>query len=456
MTSIASAPSLVVGNPRGPNVVHLMLQVTPGNSGPALAALSKLEVSFGVRAENQNCVSVGLSFTGLAALNLPERYQRVFLRLAPAFRDGAWQRSRRLGDDVGNWRRGFHPDYAHVLVSWHGDEPWLSTAVGAFLAKWPRSGVPDGFNRFDGHRLGAPAGQAGEWVHFGYRDGISEIVIAGMNSAALDQRPHATGELLLGHPNDIGSNRFALTRARDKARQFFHGGSFGAFRPMEQNVHAFDQQVTSWLAQLSKQLPGKGVTRDFVKAKLCGRWPDGRTIAPDDFKPAGNSFAFDAKLADDPDGYGCPFGAHSRRMNAPSLDNAQGLPRPLQRRSMPFGTAAWDVGAAANGEERGLLGHFFCASLETQFEHLLGQWASNVPLGFQSGGRARDPLIGPHEDSAAGLTVPLRNLPSQTLSGMQPWTVALGTMYAWYPAADAWQDILDQNYAPVEDEEPWV
>ncbi len=460
MASIDTAPSLAVSRPAGPAVTHLLIQVPPRRGAAVLAALRTLPVSFGLPAMGTCFVSVGMSFEGLVALGLPERYQRVFLRLAPAFHEGAPLRSRRLGDGgpnaVANWCDAFRQDRAHVLVSWHGSEQDARLGVDAFRKTLSDSQCPAGIAEFNGMRLQPPGNAVGDWVHFGYRDGISELVIDGMSKAAPDPRDHATGELLLGYPNDSGSNRFALTRLRDKPRRFFQGGSFGVFRPMAQDIVAFEKEVGRWQKQLAPVGPEFKVSRAFVKAKLGGRWPDGRTIVPGTFEPTGNEFHLAKALAGDRNGLGCPFGAHVRRMRSPDRGDGLVIPRPLQRRGVPFGPADWSESPKPDGVPRGLLGHFFCASIETQFEHLLGQWAARAPLDFPPDDCARDPLIGPHEDPVAALRVPIDRRPVQHLGGMQHWTTTLGTLYAWYPEQAAWQAVLDQDYVPIEDEEPWL
>jgi hypothetical protein len=462
MGLINDAPSLVVGQAAGEHVLHLVLRVPPARGAAALALLRTLPVAFGVPTPGTpNMVSVGMSHDGLRALGLPERYLRVFHRLAPAFKEGARRQSQRIGDAgpnaLANWAAIFRDAEPHLLISWHGHAPWLRSSWRSFYRQWLRQVDPAPARAaFKGARLGAPPNQTGQWVHFGYRDGLSEIVIPGMQSTALDPRPHAAGALLLGEPDDMGANRFALPRASDKARRFFHGSSFGVFRPIRQDVAAFEQQVGAWSQQLSWLGPPGGVTHDFIKAKLCGRWPDGRTVAPGDLVPAGANFVLDAALQNDRAGEGCPFGAHARRMRPELRSDGLTLPRPLQRRSIPCGPATWAAQPAPADAKRGLLGHFFCASIETQFEHLIGQWAERPPLGLPPDDDARDPLIGGHADPGAALQVPLRGKAMQALRGMRDWTHALGMMYLWHPGRHAWHAMLDQDYVRPEDEGPWL
>jgi len=457
--------SLVLRAPHGPAVAHLILSIPDGRGGAAMRVLRRcVPVSFGVQAREQPCCSVGFSFDGLDAGDVPEGYLRLFRRLAPAFRDGAVQRSLQVGDNgasaASRWRPPFRPSYAHVLVSWHGPADDVQKQAVDLERVWAQEVRPVLARPLFGQRLGAPPGQEdGGWVHYGYRDGISEVSIddALPRPTAKDLRPHAPGALLLGHVDDAGTNRFVLSHAPEKVRTFFRDSSFGILRPMLQDVAAFEAQVDRWVAQLAPLYP-EPVSRDFVKAKLCGRWPDGRLLRPEDRAPAGGYMVrTDGEdFADDELGHGCPYGAHIRRMRSPPDGHGRVFERPLQRRSMPFGKDAW-TGVSPDDGERGLFGHFFCASIEDQFEHLLGQWAAGPPLGFPRDDSAPDPLVGQNGDADATLRVPLRDRPTQHLSGFSAWTTTLGMMYAWHPGARGLAALLDGDFVKDDDdrERPW-
>jgi hypothetical protein len=116
--------------------------------------------------------------------------------------------------------------------------------------------------------------------------------------------------------------------------------------------------------------------------------------------------------------------------------------RPLLRRGMPYGPALVD-GATEDNKPRGLIGQFFCASIESQYEHLMGQWADRVPLGSPDGGAARDPLIGAHEPDDGPFEIPREDPKSK--QPVQPWrlrmrlgdemplTRTVGAAYLFYP-----------------------
>lgn len=451
--------TLVLRAPHGPAVAHLIVQFPEGKGRAAAGFLRRaLAPSFGPQNELHACCSVGFSFAGLEALGVPESYLRLFARLAPAFREGAVRRSVHLGDSgksaALHWKPGFNQDRAHALVSWHGEVKSVSEHANRVAEHWKEAFDIWLADPLVGKRLGRPDHEAGEWVHFGFRDGISEVCIdnALPCPAAIDRRDHRAGALLLGEINDASINPFALSQAPEKVRAFFRDSSFGILRPMAQDLAAFEEQIDQWVAALASS-HSAAVTRDFVKAKLCGRWPDGRLLRPGELKPGNPSLALD--LTGDDAGEGCPFGSHVRRMRAAPDGTGQFFVRPLQRRGMPFGAPAWS-GRPDDGEQRGLLGHFFCASIEDQFEHLLGQWAASPPLGLAPGDRALDPLIGPHEDAHAALEVPMKGRSTQRLEGFRAWTTTLGTMYAWHPGRHGLNALLTDDFVRDEDQGPWL
>jgi hypothetical protein len=314
---------------------------------------------------------------------------------------------------------------------------------------------------------GEPA--RGQWVHFGFLDGLSRIGIRGWTlpkawEQCLPVSRHEAGEFLLGHLQDSGADPWVAGPRQsiwpDKVRAFFRNGSFGVLQQIEQDVSGFERFVK----ETSK---ANGLSPDEIKGKLCGRFPDGRSLAVPGHEPA-DDFDYGA----DSNGHGCPFGSHVRRMNprlprddAPmAAADGQTEPderpahfsraRPLLRRGMPYGPAAWTP--QTPGEEnrpRGLIGQFFCASIEDQYEHLLGEWAERVPMGSPDGGGARDPLIGAHETGDGPFEIPRANLPALHLDGMTPFTRTIGAAYLFYPSLTTLAGIADSSLWGLDDED---
>ena len=466
--NVREVQTLVIRAPCGPAVAHQILRIPEGLGRAAACLLNQVNPSFGPEPAVWPSCSIGFSFAGLEAIGVPEGYLRPFRRLAPAFAQGAVRRSGRLGDSgdsaAARWLPAFRQDDAHVVLSWHGArEAVVCDQAERFTQIWNTGLTVDKLHPHKssvplvGARLAGPGKQEGHWVHFGFRDGLSEVCIDNSHPrpSAPDLRRHAEGALLLGRINDSGYNPFSLTQAPEKVRTFFYDSSFGILRPMRQELAAFEQQVGWWADELTKKL-GRSASRDFIKAKLCGRWPDGQAVRPGEMAAPPKSLqSLVLNLSGDDAGTGCPFGSHVRRMRASPDSDASRFKRPLQRRGVPYGTADW-LGEADDNEARGLLGHFFCASIEDQFEHLLGQWGARPPLGFPPDNNALDPLIGPHEEASAALAVPLKDEATQYLSGFRTWTTTQGTLYAWHPSKSGLRALLEDDFMPEDEEGPWL
>lgn len=391
----------------------------------------------GRRPAGQHAVNLGLSFAGLQALGLPTDWAAALRERAPAFAAGAVQRAAaRLGDTgdsaAWRWEPAFRSEQAHLLLSLHARTGAQIESQWQALRSLPGAQGLDGWDAVhDGRHLVGPGGA--RLVHFGYEDGIANPRFEGVHQAS--QVPgspalHAPGELLLGHANNDGANPWGPSGlgALPGAAAFFRDASFGVLRKIAQDEAGFRDYVAQAAARL-------GESTDWVLAKLCGRWPGGRLMRPADAPPDALRDAprFDAFhfQQEDAHGAGCPFGAHIRRLNPRGDALVQPQRRPLVRRGVPYGPRFAQRTASA---ERGLLGLFFCASLEDQFEHLLGAWADRNPMGPDHRGTAKDPLIGQHDDPQAWFEIPgAPGRPPRRLPAPQrPFTTTRGTAYLLY------------------------
>lgn len=393
----------------------------------------------GRRPAGQHAVNLGLSFAGLQALGLPDDWAAALRQRAPAFAAGAVQRAAaRLGDTgdsaAWRWEASFQADQAHLALSLHARTAAQIEAQWQALRTLPGAGGLDGWDAVhDGRHLVGPHGT--RLVHFGYVDGIANPRFDGVHlRSQADGSPalHAPGELLLGHANNDGANPWQFGEL-PAATTFFRDASFGVLRKIAQDEAGF----RAYVDQAAQAL---GQPADWVLAKLCGRWPDGRLMRPpeaaaDAQRDAPGFDAFDFQ-AEDGQGRGCPFGAHIRRLNPRGDALVQPQRRPLVRRGMAYGPRYAERTAAA---ERGLLGLFFCASLEDQFEHLLGAWADRNPMGPDHRGTSKDPLIGQHDDPQAWFEIPgAPGQPTRRLRAPQrPFTTTRGTAYLLYLSAPA-------------------
>jgi deferrochelatase/peroxidase EfeB len=413
--------------------------------------------------DKQRCaLNIGFTYRGLESLQLPEPYLNVFQEKAKAYAEGAYLRaSRRLADTgpsaPGLWDPCFKQDFAHVLLSLHADEEDDLERLSKELKKSGDAGFRGWDVPLEGRHLDkkpAKNNQAGRKAHFGFPDGISNPIIDGFHNPKPLRKSHAPGEFLLGYGNDESFNPWLLISPSQRPNpwllprapikpEFFRNGSFAAFRQIQQHEKPFRTFVDDCAAKL-------GVTREYVRAKLCGRWDDGSVVESGQnaskygagTKPA-NVDQFD--FSNDQRGEGCPFGSHIRRMN-PRADRVVPFRRrSLARRGMPYGPI-YDPNE--QGEpERGLLGLFFCASLEDQFEHLVSEWGDSNPMGPANRGTAKDPLMGGHENARALFDVPMPDEALRQVGGFTPFVRTRGTLYAFFPGLKALGMIANEGKA---------
>lgn len=473
----AEIQRLVLHDAPGPCVSHLLIQL-PEHGGARhflreLLARWPLTSAWARAADCPRHFALGLTYRGLERLmprRMPSAVMAQFLLRAPAFAAGAPQRAAEHLGDTGPsasmaWDPGFGLDEAHAVFTAHaGDDATLDRLESEAVALATKSGAA--LHTVRGAHIGAPPGREGNWVHFGFRDGLSRVAVDGWHGAGRTRgvSRHAAGEFLLGHRNDDGFNRWLLANEHEQVRRFFLNGSFGALRRVEQDVADFEDWVAAraqWLGDrfgpiedsaVAAGRPADASWSDYVRAKVCGRWPDGRPVMPPGATAHAGGPEDDFDHEKDPDGTGCPFGAHIRRMN-PRLrhtDSSLARPdsrafrrhRPLVRRGRPYGPM-WQPGQERDGEPRGLVGVFFCASLEDQFEHLIGHWAERPPLGVADGGTAKDPLTGHHEDPNTTFELPMPDGRPIQLLGLRSFVRTRGTVYAFYPSLPALKLLLD-------------
>lgn len=445
---------IVLRAPKHTKVLHLLLRFRAAGS-PARSFLSALKDRLAYRPSRRDDLpaqlSLGLSYRGLEALELPFHVRLVLQKLAPSFFLGApVQAATRVGDTGASasphWDAAFQLEALHAVVSLHHGNDEAAQQVTTYVRQLAAQYQVDVADPLCGEHIEvAGTGDKPErWVHFGYRDGLSQLRIAGWShdpSAEHDKgrvlpiSVHGAGEFLLGHPDDAGAVPWALATQPGPVREFFHDASFGVLRQMEQDEPAFRAYVAQQAATLrdgqGKPMPTHAA-QQLVQAKLCGRFPDGHRIDPLTQQPLDGLPTHDFDYANDRDGRGCPFGAHMRRMNPRGGDIAHNRRRrPLIRRGTPYG-AVWQAGEDP-GISRGLLGLFFCSSIENQFEHLLGEWADRVPMGSADTGNAKDPLAAHHENAAARLDLPGAPGNVKAVAGLAPFVRTRGMAYLFYP-----------------------
>ena len=99
-----------------------------------------------------------------------------------------------------------------------------------------------------------------------------------------------------------------------------------------------------------------------------------------------------------------------------------------------FAAACPTASAARPSDQRGLIGLFFCSSIEDQFEHVMSEWVEKMPMGPPSRGNAKDPLVGNNDDRELTFHIPVPNGPGFSLDGFAPFVTTHGTLYALFPS----------------------
>lgn len=286
--------------------------------------------------------------------------------------------------------------------------------------------------------------------HFGFTDGISDPVFEGQypedeeqvrvqGNGAVDGdgnwRPIATGEFLLGYPDEAQE-----TAGEALPLDFSRNGTFFAYRKLHEDVAAFNNFLDTTAQRFSAiaGISDPKDARDTLMAKMAGRWSDGVPIS---LAPTADDWrAFQQKLQnmpdeaarvvaltkftfhDDPDGHRCPLTAHVRRVNtrdamAPTGTEGSVLNnrRRILRRGLPYG--------AADTDEHGIVMLAVCASLFRQFEFIQQQWI-NYGLDFFAGSDTC-PIVGNHSDGTVREHGPKAKyvIPADPSSGHLPFVV---------------------------------
>jgi deferrochelatase/peroxidase EfeB len=262
--------------------------------------------------------------------------------------------------------------------------------------------------------------------HFGYRDRLSQPVIEGTGAEPTPGSgpPIKAGEFFLGYPDEDGA-----PAKMPQPEILSRNGSYVAYIRLEEHVGAFREFLRE-----------HGETRDeqeLMAAKLMGRWRSGAplVLSPDkDYPELGvdpqrnNDFNFAAM---DPHGYGCPLGAHIRRMNP--RDTAVNMQRhKMIRRGGTYGPPLPE-GAPDDGKERGIAAFIGCASLVRQFEFAMNVWA-NDPT-FHELDNERDPIFGT-QDGTFDMSIPNRPI-RRKIKGLPAFTTVRGGAYFFLPGIKA-------------------
>ncbi len=421
-------------------------------------------------------ITFATSAAGLAKLGLPDDALSTF---PSAFREGmnGAGRDRILGD-LGNnaaqhWRWGRDGNDLALLI--YGDAHDAKGEVVSAIDLLDEV-ISQGCERASAtisRRIDlAPAGSSlrENKEPFGFVDGVSQPAMRGTYRGHKYPDPlHLIepGELVLGYPDNRGNmppspmmqarhdpNMLLPTGGEvqgsaqseaDNPRLFANNGSFLVIRQLEQDVQGFDQYCAEEGERLSDAFPDIPVTADmkeFVGAKMIGRWKDGSSIArypyiseSDRRKRLGKSsdFRIDNDFVygvEDPQGLKCPFGAHIRRTNPrDSLSPGSSDQIDISNRHRIL-----RVGRGYQPDEPednpGIM--FMClnADLERQFEFIQQTWMQNSK--FHGLNAEVDPLAVTDVSNQSGFTIPTGRGPVM-LKQMPQFVTMLGGGYFFVP-----------------------
>ncbi len=282
--------------------------------------------------------------------------------------------------------------------------------------------------------------------HFGFADGFSQPAIEGVSEDATvgegvpdssGWRPLALGEFILGHEDEESrtDRRHRLPSAPDDP--LGRNGTYMVWRKLRQDVALFRRTLREASRHYSE-----GEAK--LMAKVVGRWPNGAPLATspdappayfDPRAPGTNAFGYaDA----DPNGFGCPLGAHVRRSNprdALGFDGKLTFRHRIIRRGMPYGPRLPEGALQDDGKNRGLVFVCFNASISRQFESIQRQWLNDGNI-FHLGDDP-DYLLG----GASKMTIQGR--PPFFLAPQAQFVTTRGGEYLFVPSITALAAIAD-------------
>ena len=385
---------------------------------------------------------IGISSAGMKKFRPPNAAPDTIAQGMPfAFRMGMGGRGRILGDPVAEKRDWYWDDNVQgtspteaALMLYATDPQSLERMVTIHRALLGNHGGTV-ITQLDC----APAFADKERVdyeHFGFRDGISQPAMRGVARMArgMPERDIVeAGEFIIGYRNnsgyypmsptlpaeaDIGGalpvvldnnlsryTDFGDANLADAPRDLGRNGTFIVLRELKQDVAGFDAFAQQAAEQLNQggnadlyKVIGQEPDADWVKAKLMGRWQDGRPLignpvnndpeASSDSEERENDFTFGS---DDPHGLACPFASHIRRSNprdskmpGDAAEQVVSNRHRLLRRGRPY--VRKDTG------EKGLLFASIGTDIERQFEFVQQFWA-NAPA-FHGLDNEPDPIVG--------------------------------------------------------------
>ena len=326
-------------------------------------------------------LSLGFSRHGMTQLLGPGRP-----RMEAGFERGADdpETVRSLNDaPVEKWQKDFCSDRIDGVILLTGPNDFSVASRGNSLRQRFGSAIKTVYSEIGRARPGSQRGHE----HFGFRDGVSQPGIRGLDrptrlNAAPDQGLPGQdllwpGEFVLGYPTQDPADPRKPGPVALLPAQWMRNGSYMVFRRLEQRVPEFHRFVAAEAARL-------GIYPPLLESRMVGRWRSGAplVLAPRDDNAAlgddwrrNNNFGYAA----DPLQRACPYAAHIRKVNPRDDDpkaRAAALTHRVLRSGIPFGPEVMP-GETKTMQSRGLMFVCYQASIERQFEFIQKQYANN-------------------------------------------------------------------------------
>jgi Dyp-type peroxidase family len=431
-------------------------------------------------------LNIAISATGLRALTRPDDVDAFD---DSAFKNGMRAESGTLGDPAGSadsWIAGGKQTPVDLVLILASDNPTLLAAEEKSLDQAARGAGLVLVTAQHGHvREGDQAGHE----HFGFKDGISEPAVRGLQSDTPGDYfsprsiPQGTefdeyrldfagpgrplvwpGHYLFGYGRQQEADPRTVNNSdRPRGPAWAENGSFLVFRRLNQNVPAFHSFLEQTAVELRNSHPGASFDAARVGACLVGRWPSGTPLMRSPGSDLGivgdaaNYFQFEEAVpgpwpgdgyplapADD-NGQVCPQAAHIRKVNPRDNTTDLGgpertLPKLILRRGIPFGDSFDAAKPGSETDERGLLFACYQSSIDQQFNFLAQRWANQPNRPIQGVAAGHDPIIGqPREQRQFTLAV---EDPSVQLDLPPSWVTASGGEYFFAPSIAFFRDVL--------------
>lgn len=374
-------------------------------------------------------IQIAFTHSGVKKLNVPKEALDTF---PPEFIEGmvTEHRSRMLGDledsAPDNWNWGGpknNTDSIHLLLMiYASDDGVLQHVYATQKAALDAAGLKIIY-QLETSKLPK------DKEHFGFRDGIAQPVMRGVNHTSKnDANMINPGEFLFGyqneyekymfsptiHPEHDPSNILPADMNNPALRDLGRNGSMLVFRQLEQNVKAFWNMADN--AAKEQALQNSSVTAEYIASKMLGRWPNGSPLTkcpmhPDDSKEKFDNFGY---AKNDYDGLKCPIGAHIRRANPrdnflrdSTGDKEKDIEKSMKfmkrfriiRRGRSYGAPLVEsmdpkdiIQATEDNKERGLYFLCFNSNIGRQFELIQQTWINNPK--FAGLYEDPDPMVG--------------------------------------------------------------